>query len=113
MSQRFGYLADPVCIASLGFYAFGRFYLKPHHIGGVFVHDYLNDVLCLPLFLPMILKVQRLLGIRADDQPPRLWEILEHWFIFSIVFEVILPCFPGIFRTTADRLDVIAYLFGG
>ena len=110
--RRFRYIADPVCIMSLLLYALNRFYLKPHHIGGWFTHGYLNDVLCLPLFLPMILRVQRLLGIRRHDDFPHVWELFQHWVIFSVVFEVILPRLPGTFDTTADPWDVVAYLAG-
>lgn len=110
---RFGYLADPICIASLLIYVVNRWYWKPRHIGGWFTHGYLNDVLCLPLFLPMILRAQQILGLRRHDDYPRLWEVLQHWAIFSIVFEVIIPRFPSRFDSTADPFDVLAYLAGG
>ena len=93
--------------------ALNRWYLKPHHIGGLFRIGDLNDVLCLPLFLPIILGLQRLLRIRQHDGYPRLWEMLQNWLIFSILFEVILPRFPQYFRTTSDPFDVLAYLAGG
>ncbi len=109
----FGYLADPVCIASLLIYVANRWYLKPHHIGGWFTRGYLNDVLCLPLLLPMILRVQRLIGLRNHDDFPTAWEVLQHWAIFSIVFELIIPRFPSRFDSTADPWDVLAYLAGG
>jgi hypothetical protein len=112
-SAQFRYLADPVCIASLLIYVVNRFYLKPHHIGGLFTVGYLNDVLCLPLFMPMILRAQHMLGLRRHDDYPRLWEILQHWVIFSILFEVIIPRFPMQFDSTADPWDVVAYLAGG
>lgn len=108
----FRYLADPICIASILLYCLGRWYLKPHHIGGWFVHDYLNDLLCLPLFLPIILRLQSLLRIRRHDLPPTLFEVLHNWVIFSILFEVVFPRLP-IYRTTADPWDAVAYLVGG
>lgn len=111
--RRFQYFADPVCIAALAIYTASRFYLKPAHVGGWLVHDYLNDFLCLPLFLPMILQVQRWLRIRRDDGYPRAWEIAQHWAIFSIMFEIVLPRFPATFHTVADPWDVVAYLLGG
>ena len=108
----FRYLADPICIASILLYCLGRWYLKPHHIGGWFVHDYLNDLLCLPLFLPIILRLQSLVRIRRHNLPPTLFEVLHNWAIFSILFEVILPRLPA-YRTTADPWNVVAYLTGG
>jgi len=114
MLQRpFRYFADPICVSALVIYAANRWLLKPNDIGGTFGSCYLNDVLCLPLFLPMILRVQRWMRLRKHDEPPRMWEILQHWSIFSIVFEVILPMFPQSFRTTRDPMDVVAYLIGG
>ena len=112
-ARRFGYYADPVCIASLLIYPLNRFVLKPHHIGGWFTHGYLNDVICLPLFLPMILFVQRVIGLRRHDGYPRGWEIVQHWAIFSVVFEVVLPRMGPAFDTTADPWDVVAYAAGG
>jgi hypothetical protein len=109
----FRYAADPLCLASMACYALGRWYLKPHHVGGWFVHDYLNDILCLPLFLPISLGAQRLLRLRRHDAPPRLWEVLQHGIIFSVLFEVILPRYPHLFRTTADPWDAVAYFAGG
>lgn len=110
---RFWYCFDPICIASVVIYAVNRWYLKPHHIGGLFTIGYLNDLLCLPLFLPIILGVQRVIGLRRHDGFPRLWEVLQNWIIFSILFEVIIPRFPRYFRSTADPLDAVAYLVGG
>jgi hypothetical protein len=94
-------------------YAINRWALKPHGIGGAFTHGYLNDVLCLPLFLPGILYAQRRLRLRGHDGYPRAWEILQHWLVFSVVFEIVLPRYPEWFRTTADPFDVVAYFVGG
>jgi hypothetical protein len=109
----FRYLADPVCIAALGIYALARIVLRPLDLETAWMHNYLNDLLCLPLFLPMILRLQTLLHLRSHHRAPRWWEIVQHWLIFSIVFEVILPRYPQMYRTTADPLDSVAYLAGG
>ena len=113
MHRRFRYFADPVCAFALIAFAVNRFWLKPQGISGTFGQWYLNDVLCLPLFLPMILWLQRRMGLREHDGPPRAWEVLQHWAIFSILFEVILPHFPQYFLTAADPWDVVAYWVGG
>lgn len=111
--RKFRYIADPICIVAAAAYILGRCVLRPHGVGGWLVHDYLNDFLCLPLFLPMILGLQRLLRLRRHDMPPRLWEVLQHWVVFSVIFEAVLPRYPHIWRTTADPWDVVAYLVGG
>ena len=109
----FRYLADPVCLTSLAVYSTNRWLLKPWDLSGEFGRFYLNDVLCLPLLLPMILYAQRLVGLRHTDAFPRPWEVLQHAAVFSIVFELILPSLPNAFRSTADPYDVVAYLAGG
>ncbi len=110
---RFHYYTDPICIACLMIYPLNRWVLKPHHIGGWFTHGYLNDVICLPLFVPMILYAQRLIGLRRHDGYPRWWDILQHWAIFSIIFECIIPRMPHSFDSISDPWDVVAYLVGG
>jgi hypothetical protein len=100
-TRPFRYFADPVCIACLIIYPINRWYLKPHRIGGHFTVAWLNDVLCLPLFLPMILYLQRRLGVRWNDDPPRMWEVLQNWVIFCVVFQGIARM-PRYFRASGD-----------
>ncbi len=109
----FRYLADPVCIAALILYAMNRFYLKPHHVGGWFTRGYLNDVLCLPLFVPMILYAEHVLHVRPHFGFPRVWEILQIGAAFTLVFQVIIPRFPKVFITAGDPYDILAYSAGG
>ena len=109
----FRYLADPICIAALIIYPINRFVLKPHHIGGWFTHGYLNDVLCLPLFVPMILYFEHIIGLRKGRDFPRVWEIFQNFVAFTIVFQVITPRFPKTFITASDPWDILAYFIGG
>src|SRR5215211_5187572 len=109
----FRYLADPICISAMILYAANRWLLKPDGLSGTLGVWYLNDMLCLPLFLPVILGVQRRIGLRCHDGPPRMWEVLQHWAIFSVVFELILPRLPQYFKSVADPMDVVTYLIGG
>jgi hypothetical protein len=111
--RQFNYLTDPICIASLILYTINRFLLKPYRIGGWFTHGYLNDVLCLSLFVPIILYIQRIFGIRQHDRYPLAWEILQQWVIFSILFQAILPRFPKVFAGAGDPWDILAYFTGG
>ena len=111
--RQFQYIADPICIACLIIYPINRFFLKPHHIGGWFTHGYLNDVMCLPLFVPMILYVEHLLGIRRHRDFPRLWEVFQAFVAFTIVFQAITPRFPRTFTSAGDPWDILAYFAGG
>ncbi len=73
--RQFRYIADGACVLSLLLYAVNRFFFKPHHVGGWFTHGYLNDILCLPLFVPIILYVQHLIGLRKHRGFPRMGDI--------------------------------------
>jgi hypothetical protein len=70
-------------------------------------------VLCLPVFLPAIPYAQRVIGLRKHDGHPRAWEVLQHWLVFSAVFEAVVPRLPRLFHSTADPLDAAAYLASG
>ena len=105
-----------MCVAAAVAYAVWRWGVRPVAGDGPvadLARDHLNDLLCLPLFLPVSLGLQRLAGLRRHDGPPRLWEVAQHAAVFSVVFEVALPRLPGAFRSTADPLDAAAYLVGG
>lgn len=78
-----------------------------------FVHEHLNDLICIPFWVPIMLFVQRRLGMRDDDAPPRAGEIIIPLVIWSWAFEVLLP------RTgwlgawcVADYRDVLYYTVG-
>jgi len=111
--RRFRYVADPICIASLILYALNRFVLKPHHIGGWFTHGYLNDVLCLPLFVPIILYIEHFIGLRQHFRYPRAWEIFQSWAAFTFIFQVVIPRYPKTFIAAGDPYDILAYAAGG
>ncbi len=108
----FRYIDDPVCITMMVIYVLNRFVLKPHHVGGWFVHGYLNDVICLPLFVPIILRLQSVLGIRRHDLPPTLFEVIQNWLVFTVLYQLVLPRFP-LFVTAGDPWDSLAYISGG
>jgi hypothetical protein len=112
-ARPFRYLADPACIISLVLYTINRYVLKPDHIGGSFTHGYLNDVLCLPLFVPMILYAQHLIGLRKHAEFPRIWEIFQNWAAFTLVFQVVIPRYPKTYIAAGDPYDILAYLSGG
>ena len=93
-------------------YVLNRFVLKPQHIGGWLVHDYLNDLLCLPIFLPIILRLQSVLGIRRHHLPPTMLELMHNWLVFSVLYYFVFPRSPW-FASMADPWNSVAYLFGG
>jgi hypothetical protein len=109
---RFGYLRDPLFLFCIVLYALNRIVIKPN-CEVYFFHAWLNDVICIPFTLPLMLWVLRLLRLRFHDEPPKPFEILIPLFIISWSFEVYLPN-TEMFRnvTVADRWDVLAYSVG-
>ena len=112
MPPRFPYLRDPLFLAALLLFLVNRWVLEPG-LGWRFLHAHLNDLICLPLFVPLILWSLRRLGWRADDAPPRPVEVLAPFVIFAVVFEAILPAWePFRGRAHADPDDVTCYALG-
>jgi hypothetical protein len=106
--KRFRYAFDPLCIACCCLYVINRWLVKPHTTS-TFLHGYFNDTLLIPCALPVILLLQRWMGLRKTDNAPDVSEILFHLVIWSILFEWIGP---HIMRVTGDPLDVLAYTVG-
>lgn len=111
-TSRFRYALDPICLAAIGLYALNRWCFKPAGIAPAFTHGYVNDLLCLPIFVPISLMLQRWLHVRRHDHPPLAWEVTQHWIVFSILFEIVFPRLAA-YRSTADGWDLVAYAAGG
>jgi hypothetical protein len=114
-TQRFRYLADPLCLASVALYAAHRAWIKPTSFGARgLLHDYLNDCLLVPMFLPLALALHRRLGLREHDRPPSAREVAWHVVLWSILFCAVFPHHAWLFRhSTADPWNAVAYGAGG
>ena len=107
--RRFQYLRDPLFLIGCSAYAINRWLIKPHvHTG--FFHSHFNDCWLIPCALPPVLWLHRRLGLRREDVPPQVSEIMSHLIFWSLLFEWIGPKFVR--GTTGDPLDVLAYVFG-
>jgi hypothetical protein len=108
--NRFRYWRDPLFLLASGAYALNRWVLKPL-IPSPFLHNHFNDLLLIPAALPVMLWLQRILGLRKRDRVPSWPEVLMHWAVWSIVCEWIGPfyCHMGV----ADIWDVVSYAVGG
>lgn len=103
---RFGYLRDPLCLAACALYLLNRLWLRSH-VGGAFLSGQFDDLLLIPAALPVVLWIQRRLGLRADDRPPAWSEIGVHLFAWTLAAEVVMPHFAS--HATADWKDAVAY----
>jgi hypothetical protein len=109
---RFQYLRDPVFVLCLLLYFVNRWVWKPL-LPGEFFHNYLNDVICIPFWVPIMLWLMRKIGIRTDDDPPQWHEILIPLLMWSFLFEVWLPrVSPFRLLAFADSMDVLCYAMG-
>lgn len=111
--QEFQYLRDPLFIACLAAYFINRV-AESFGIAGPTLRYYLNDLICLPFWLPIVLQIARSIGFRKIDAPPSGLECGLALFIWATLFEVWLPetnLLAG--YAIADPWDVIAYAIGG
>jgi len=109
---RFLYLRDPLFLFCVATYFVNRLLLKAIWKDG-FVHEHLNDLICIPFWVPIMLFAQRQLKLRDADDSPRPGEIIIPLVLWSWVFEILLP------RTAllgdwcvADHLDILYYALG-
>jgi hypothetical protein len=108
----FRYLRDPLFLFCLVLYFVNRLVLKPL-TPNWFLHGYLNDVICIPFWVPIMLWFMRKAGMRADDAPPRGYEVLIPILLWSFVFEVWLPRAANFGRwAVSDPADILCYILG-
>jgi len=108
----FSYLKDPLFLFCLALYFVNRLILKAIWQDG-FVHEHLNDLICIPFWVPIMLFAQRKVGLRWTDDSPRASEIVIPLIVWSWVFEIILPQ-TELFRDYcfADHWDIFYYALG-
>jgi hypothetical protein len=89
-------------------YALNRWILKPR-LHSSFLHSHFNDLLLIPAALPLVLWLQRRLGLRSHDGPPEAPEIALHFVVWSVMAEGIAPL---LVQATGDWRDVLSYAAG-
>ena len=96
MGERsFRYMLDPACFFGVAAYWIHKLWIKPTGWGSHgLLHDYLNDFLLIPVFLPPTLFLHRVLRIRRHDRPPSALEVAAHVIVWSIMFLVVFPKSP-------------------
>jgi len=74
-----------------------------------YIHAYLDDLLCFPIVLTLILFFLRKI-YQSPDYQLSTYQIAFAVLYFVVVFEGLLPHFSEDY--TADVWDVVAYTFG-
>lgn len=112
MGTKFRYLLDPLFLFSLILYAMNKWlFLKFGFWSYKFCTSYLNDLLLVPVVVPIVLFFSRVFKLRDTYSPPMFLEIIVPLALWSIAFELIGPfCFG---KGTSDPSDVLAYCLGG
>ena len=109
----FRYLTDPLFLACLCAYSV-NWILERYDMSPSILQSYLNDLICLPFWIPIILWINRRLGVRRHDAPPLGYEIVIPLLIWAVVFELALPAMPSWeMLAFADPMDVLCYALGG
>jgi len=108
--SRFGYARDRLFLLAVAAYALNRWGLKPL-LPSPFLHGQFNDLLLIPAAPPLVLGLQRVLGLRQNDQPPSWTEMGMHLAVWSVICEFVGPFLLQ--RGAADPWDVVAYAAGG
>lgn len=107
--NRFRYACDPLCLLACAVYTLNR-WCVPLACKGLFLRGYFSDTLLIPAALPLMLWVQRRVGLRHTDTRPEWREILFHVIVWSVAAELIAPHLFA--RATGDPWDVAAYAGG-
>lgn len=110
--RSFAYLRDPLFGFCVALYFLNRLVLKPF-VPNTFSICYLNDLICIPFWLPIMLFLMRRLRVRGHDLPPEPHEILVALLVWSFAFECVVP-YTERFRHVAvgDPVDIAWYVAG-
>ena len=111
--MRFRYLRDPLFLATVAVYLCNKF-LRLSTGGTEFQNAYLNDLICVPFWVPVMLAANRLLGLRRHDGPPRFYEIMIPILVWATAFEIVFPVSSWFGKhAVADANDILFYCLGG
>jgi hypothetical protein len=112
---KFNYLKDRLFLLAVFVYLLNRWIVKPLTIGKIsFFSSYLNDIICFPFLLPIVLFLTRVVRLRKHNGPPDIYEMGFYFLLWSYVFEFIGPMYGSRFNNpVSDPWDVVCYALGG
>jgi hypothetical protein len=109
MNGRWAVWRDAAFWVALGLYAGNRWLVKPR-VDAVFFQSYFNDLLLVPVVLPLVLQLHVWLGWRPAGVAPRVGETVFHCVVWSWACEWAGPFWLNM--GTADGWDVACYAVG-
>ena len=110
--MKFRYLTDPLFLAVVVLYFLNRYLFEPY-LSCSFFSSYVNDLICIPFWVPIMVWAMRVTRARSHDLPPTPSEVLIPLLIWSLAFELIFPNVgPLVGRTFADPKDILCYAVG-
>ena len=111
--MNFRYLKDPLFLICAAIYVSNK--ISRLYTGGTdFQNSYVNDLICIPFLVPMMLTGMRFCRLRRNDRPPEYYEIMIPIVVWASVFEVYLPTNPQLGSpAVGDPIDIICYCLGG
>lgn len=110
--MNFRYLKDPLFLACFVAYWVNRFVIKSLVPDG-FVHNYFNDLICIPFLVPIMLWIMRRCGLRPHDGPPQAHEIVLPLVVWSVMYEIVFASHPYWSQwVTGDPFDILWYSVG-
>lgn len=109
MQKRFLYIVDPWFLFSLSIYIINKIYGRQLW-NCTFCNFYLNDLLAMPILLPITLFFLKLADFRKHDLIPSFREFFFALLPLIIIFELIGPFFFE--KGISDPLDILFYCIG-
>lgn len=110
--RHFRYLCDPLFLLAAAAWFVNRILEETGYSPQV-LQCYLNDAVCIPLWVPVILVITRRSGWRQHDDPPEILEIVVPLLTIAAIFELLLPVAPGFAgRAISDPTDIHCYVAG-
>lgn len=111
---QFGYMKDRLFWIAVFIYLLNRLILEPVMAGRTdFFSSYVNDIICFPFWLPIVLYLTRLVRLRRHDLPPDFFELCFYFLIWSYIFEFVGPMYGSRFNYhVSDPWDIVCYASG-
>lgn len=108
----FSILKHPLFIICALLFGINQILERYFHYHLPYIHAYLDDLLCMPVLLSILLFLQRSITLRNPNYTFHIAHIIVAIITCSLYFEVYLPYYYPT-KYIADPLDIIAYCIGG